>query len=98
MGNTIIPAGDNENVGASRWMKAAGIAIGEEHYRQVADAKDIDRKTYTASLPQDYLKPEMTVIIRGAWTDNQTPVILISNRLNIMLGWRLNGLSTGLMQ
>jgi hypothetical protein len=58
MGNTIIPAGDSSDEGAARWMKAAGIAIDEEHYRKVSDAKDIDRRTYTSRQHQDYLKPE----------------------------------------
>ncbi|MHC5861025.1 hypothetical protein [Nostoc sp.] len=39
--------------GTSRWwMKAAGIAIDEEHYRKVANAKDIDRRTYTSRQHQ----------------------------------------------
>ncbi|MEH2079982.1 MAG: hypothetical protein V7K89_08180 [Nostoc sp.] len=42
-----IPVGDGASKGASRWMKAAGIVIDEEHYRKVANAKDIDRRTYT---------------------------------------------------
>ncbi|QSJ20430.1 hypothetical protein JYQ62_18070 [Nostoc sp. UHCC 0702] len=58
MGNTIIPAGDGADEGASQWMKAAGVAIDEEHYRKVADAKDIDRATYNTRQHQDYLKPE----------------------------------------
>ncbi|MCG6138799.1 MAG: hypothetical protein MET45_30110 [Nostoc sp. LLA-1] len=58
MGNTIVPAGDSADEGAARWMKAAGIAIDEEHYRKVANAKDIDRRTYTSRQHQDYLKPE----------------------------------------
>ncbi|BAY41341.1 hypothetical protein NIES2111_57370 (plasmid) [Nostoc sp. NIES-2111] len=43
---------------ARHLMKAAGNAIDAEHYRQVANAKDIDRKTYDARQHQDYLKPE----------------------------------------
>jgi hypothetical protein len=58
MGNTIVPVGDAADEGASRWMKAAGIAIDEEHYRKVANAKDIDRRTYNSRQHQDYLKPE----------------------------------------
>ncbi|MBE9104858.1 hypothetical protein IQ229_07860 [Nostoc cf. edaphicum LEGE 07299] len=58
MGNTIAPVGDATDEGALRWMKAAGIAIDEEHYRKVANAKDIDRRTYTSRQHQDYLKPE----------------------------------------
>jgi hypothetical protein len=58
MGNTIVPAGDGVDDGAQKWMKAAGVAIDEEHYRKVANAKDIDRRTYTARQHQDYLKPE----------------------------------------
>ncbi|MEA5507679.1 plasmid replication protein, CyRepA1 family, partial [Halotia wernerae UHCC 0503] len=58
MGNAIIPMGDAADEGSARWMKAAGIAIDEEHYRKVADAKDIDRRTYTSRQHQDYLKPE----------------------------------------
>lgn len=58
MGNTIIPLGDGGDEATSRWMKAAGIAIDEEHYRLVANAKDIDRRTYTSRQHQDYLKPE----------------------------------------
>ncbi|WP_152592011.1 hypothetical protein [Nostoc sphaeroides] len=58
MGNTIIPLGDGGDEGTSRWMKAAGIAIDEEHYRKVANAKDIDSRTYTSRQHQDYLKPE----------------------------------------
>jgi hypothetical protein len=46
MGNTIVPVGDATHEGSARWMKAAGIAIDEEHYRKVANAKDIDRRTY----------------------------------------------------
>ncbi|QFS52282.1 plasmid replication protein, CyRepA1 family [Nostoc sphaeroides] len=58
MGNTIIPLGDGGDEGTSRWMKAAGIAIDSEHYRKVANAKDIDRRTYNSRQHQDYLKPE----------------------------------------
>ena len=58
MGNTIAPVGDATDEGASRWMKAAGIAIDEEYYDKVANAKDIDRRTYAARQHQDYLKPE----------------------------------------
>lgn len=58
MGNTIISAGDGVDDTASRWMKAAGIAVDSEHYRKVANAKDIDRRTYTSRQHQDYLKPE----------------------------------------
>ncbi|MEH2347583.1 MAG: bifunctional DNA primase/helicase, partial [Nostoc sp.] len=58
MGNTIISAGDGTDDTASRWMKAAGIAVDSEHYRKVANAKDIDRRTYAARQHQDYLKPE----------------------------------------
>ncbi|MCC5633189.1 hypothetical protein LC613_37445 [Nostoc sphaeroides CHAB 2801] len=58
MGNTIIPLGDGGDEGTSRWMKAAGITIDEEHYRKVANAKDIDRRTYNSRQHQDYLKPE----------------------------------------
>ncbi|BAZ33851.1 hypothetical protein NIES4074_63650 (plasmid) [Cylindrospermum sp. NIES-4074] len=58
MGNTIVSAGDDMDEAARRLMKAAGTAIDAEHYRNVANAKDIDRKTYTARQHQDYLKPE----------------------------------------
>jgi Domain of unknown function (DUF3854)/Origin of replication binding protein len=58
MGNTIIPVGDGVDEGTSRWMKAQGIALDWEHYTKVANAKDIDKKTYTNRLHQDYLKPE----------------------------------------
>ncbi|MEH2160513.1 MAG: plasmid replication protein, CyRepA1 family [Nostoc sp.] len=58
MGNTIIPVGDASDEGASRWMKAAGIAINEEHFRKVTNAKDIDRRTSNSRQHQDYLKPE----------------------------------------
>ena len=58
MGNTIVPVGDGGDEGTSRWMKAAGIAINEEYYRKVANAKDIGRRTYTSRQHQDYLKPE----------------------------------------
>ncbi|MBD2302785.1 plasmid replication protein, CyRepA1 family [Nostoc sp. FACHB-190] len=58
MGNTIVSAGDNMDEAARHLMKAAGNAIDAEHYRNVANAKDIDRKTYTARQHQDYLKPE----------------------------------------
>jgi hypothetical protein len=58
MGNRIISAGDGGDESASRWMKAAGIAIDEEHYGKVANAKDIDRRTYNSRQHQDYLKPE----------------------------------------
>ncbi|MCC5622109.1 hypothetical protein [Nostoc sp. CHAB 5715] len=58
MGNTIIPLGNGGDEGTSRWMKAQGIAIDEEHYRLVANAKDIDRRTYNSRQHQDYLKPE----------------------------------------
>ncbi|MCC5604176.1 hypothetical protein [Nostoc favosum] len=58
MGNTIIPLGDGGDEATSRWMKAAGIAIDEEHYRKVANAKNIDRRTYNSRQHQDYLKPE----------------------------------------
>jgi DNA-binding PadR family transcriptional regulator len=42
MGNTIVPVGDGGDEATSRWMKAAGIAIDEEHYRKVTNAKDMD--------------------------------------------------------
>ncbi|MBD2492110.1 plasmid replication protein, CyRepA1 family [Aulosira sp. FACHB-615] len=58
MGNTIVSAGDNMDEAARRLMKAVGNAIDAEYYRNVANAKDIDRKTYTARQHQDYLKPE----------------------------------------
>ncbi|WP_375497235.1 plasmid replication protein, CyRepA1 family [uncultured Nostoc sp.] len=58
MGNTIVPVEDGGDEGTSRWMKAAGIAIDSEHYRKVANAKDIDSRTYTSRQHQDYLKPE----------------------------------------
>ncbi|MCC5669008.1 DUF3854 domain-containing protein [Nostoc sp. CHAB 5784] len=58
MGNTIVSLGDGGDEATSRWMKAAGIAIDEEHYRKVANAKDIDRRTYNSRQHQDYLKPE----------------------------------------
>ncbi|MCC5619633.1 DUF3854 domain-containing protein, partial [Nostoc sp. CHAB 5836] len=58
MGNKIVPVGDGGDESASRWMKAAGIAIDEEHFRKVANAKDIDRRTYNSRQHQDYLKPE----------------------------------------
>ena len=58
MGNTIVSAGDNTDEAAWHLMKAAGNAIDSEHYRNVANAKDIDRKTYDARQHQDYLKPE----------------------------------------
>lgn len=58
MGNTIIPVGDGVNEGARQWMKAAGIALDWEHYTKVANAKDIDKRTYTARQQKDYLKPE----------------------------------------
>ncbi|MEH2465342.1 hypothetical protein [Nostoc sp.] len=38
MGNTIILLGNGADESASRWMKAAGIAIDSEHYRKVAIA------------------------------------------------------------
>lgn len=46
MGKAIIPVGDGADKGISQWMKTVGVAINEEHYRQVVDAKDIDTKTY----------------------------------------------------
>ncbi len=57
MGNTIIPLGNATHEGVSRWMKAVGIVIDEEHYHKVANAKDIDLRTYTSRQHQDYLKP-----------------------------------------
>ncbi|MCL6753368.1 hypothetical protein KBT16_21295 [Nostoc sp. CCCryo 231-06] len=54
----IIPLSNGGDEGTSLWMKAAVIPIDEEHYRQVANAKDIDRKTYTSRQHQDYLKPD----------------------------------------
>jgi len=48
MGNTIIPLGKSGDEGTSLWMKAALIAIDEERYRKVANAKDIDTRTYTS--------------------------------------------------
>ena len=53
--------GDTTDEGASRWMKAASIAIDQEYYRKVANAKDIDRRTYAARQHQDYLKPEFVL-------------------------------------
>ena len=61
MGNTIVPAGDGGDEGASRWMKTAGIAIDSEHYAKVANAKDIDRRTYNSRQHQDYLKTEEAI-------------------------------------
>lgn len=61
MGNKIVPVGDGGDEGTSRWMKAAGIAIDEEHYRKVANPKDIDRRTYNSRQHQDYLKPEFVL-------------------------------------
>ncbi|MEH2162872.1 MAG: hypothetical protein V7K38_18055 [Nostoc sp.] len=58
MGNTIIPLGNGGDEGTSLWMKAALIAIDEEHYRKVANAKGIDTRTYTSRQHQDYLKPD----------------------------------------
>jgi hypothetical protein len=58
MGNTIIPAGDGSDDGAARWMKAAGDVLSWEHCTKVANAKDIDRRTYNSRQNQDYLKPE----------------------------------------
>jgi hypothetical protein len=58
MGNTIIPAGDGSDDGAARWIKAAGDALDWEHCNKVANAKDIDRRTYNSRQNQDYLKPE----------------------------------------
>ncbi|MBD2682404.1 MULTISPECIES: plasmid replication protein, CyRepA1 family [Nostoc] len=58
MGNTIVCAGDGTDEAALHLMKAAGNTIDSEHYRKVANAKDIDRKTYNARQHQDYLKPE----------------------------------------
>lgn len=58
MGNNIVPLGNDGDEGASRYMKAAGIAIHEEYYRKVANAKDIYWRTYTSRQHQDYLKPE----------------------------------------
>ncbi|WP_375501693.1 hypothetical protein [uncultured Nostoc sp.] len=47
MGNTIIPLGNGGDEVTSQWIKAAGIAIDEQHFCKVANVKDIDRKTYT---------------------------------------------------
>jgi hypothetical protein len=58
MGNTIIPAGDGSDDGAARWIKAAGDVLSWEHCQKVANAKDIDRRTYESRQNQDYLKPE----------------------------------------
>ena len=41
MGNTIIPLGNGGDEGTSLWMKVARIAIDEEHFRKVDNAKDI---------------------------------------------------------
>ncbi|MEH1940758.1 MAG: hypothetical protein V7L01_11125 [Nostoc sp.] len=68
MGNTILPVGDGADESASRWMKAAGIAIDEEHYRKVANAKDIDKRTYTSRQHQDYLKPEFVLECENAFS------------------------------
>ncbi|MEH2003145.1 MAG: hypothetical protein V7L00_31200 [Nostoc sp.] len=51
MGNTIIPLGNGGDESASRWMKAQGIAIDSEHFRKVANAKDIDRRTQYSDKP-----------------------------------------------
>ncbi|WP_334915428.1 hypothetical protein [Nostoc sp.] len=40
--------GDDGDEGTSWYMKAAGIAIDEEYYRKVANAKDIYWRTYTS--------------------------------------------------
>lgn len=58
MSNTIIPLSNGGDEGTSLWMKAALIAIDEGHNRKVANAKDIDRRTYTSRQHQDYLKAE----------------------------------------
>ena len=65
----------------SRWMKAAGIAIDEEHYRKVANAKDIDRRTYNARQHQDYLKPKEVLEcekfrIQGTYGMSVTPELV----------------------
>lgn len=54
----LVAKDNGSDEGTSRWMKAAGIAIDEEHYRKVANPKDIDRRTYNSRQHQDYLKPE----------------------------------------
>ncbi|MEH2392034.1 MAG: hypothetical protein V7K21_10385 [Nostoc sp.] len=54
----IIPIGDNNDDGASKWMKEAGDAFSSEHCNNVANAKDIDRRAYESRQNQDYLKPE----------------------------------------
>ncbi|WP_258169536.1 MULTISPECIES: hypothetical protein [Nostoc cyanobionts] len=43
MGNTIVPMGNGGDESASRWMKAAGIAIDEEHYVSVTCNRQIDK-------------------------------------------------------
>ncbi|MUG98745.1 DUF3854 domain-containing protein [Scytonema sp. UIC 10036] len=58
MGNTIIPMGDGANEAAKNLMKTACEILDREHCEAVANAKDIDRKTYDARQKQDYLKPE----------------------------------------
>ncbi|MEH1971314.1 hypothetical protein [Nostoc sp.] len=45
MGNIIVPVEDS----ASHWMKVLDIAIDEENYRKIANAKDINRRTYIMS-------------------------------------------------
>ncbi|MCC5660170.1 hypothetical protein LC608_24970 [Nostoc sp. XA010] len=39
MGNTIISLGNGGDEGTSQWMKAAGIAIDEQHFCKVARVK-----------------------------------------------------------
>lgn len=58
MDNSIIMLGDSANDRTAAWMKAAGIALDQEHSTKVANAKDIDSTTYQKRLLQDYWTPE----------------------------------------
>jgi hypothetical protein len=57
MGNTIIAINDTIDLITSRALKAVQSAIDTEYESAIANAKDIDKRTYEARKHQDYLNP-----------------------------------------
>lgn len=58
MGNRIVTRIDGQNQKENALLKAAGIAIDEEHCRAVASAEEIDPRTAAVLERKDYLTPE----------------------------------------
>lgn len=91
MGNRIIPQGAEVDESSKNLMKAAGKILDQEHCQAVAQAKDIDGKTYEMRRrQQDYLKPEERMEcekfrIRDAYGKEVMPELVAKDNG----GWRL---------